>query len=320
MWKVITSTTNFTKKHKTGHLFTLFVVIICCALPFVSPLLVREKKYDHSNFEKEIAALNIKQSDPTSSYSVNNGDEYPQYNQPDEKRYMSATTKGELFYFDPNTLSEDGWKRLGLRDKTITTIKNYLAKGGKFKNPTDIGKIWGMSKTDAERLMPYVKLPDDQQNKNYTGAVISKQPTAANAEKKIYTVLMVDINTADTSALIALPGIGSKLSQRIINFRDKLGGFYKVEQVAETFGLPDSTFQKIKDKLVLNNASLKKININTATIDELKSHPYLRYAIANAIVQYRNQHGNFSSLADLKKVMAVTDDVYSKALPYLTTD
>jgi competence protein ComEA len=137
------------------------------------------------------------------------------------------------------------------------------------------------------------------------------------AEVKKYIPSVIDINTADTSALIALPGIGSKLSQRIIMFRDKLGGFYKIEQVAETFGLPDSTFQKIKTRLVLINSSVRQININTATVEELKSHPYLRYAIANAIIQYRNQHGNFSSPDDLKKVVAVTEEVFAKVFPYL---
>jgi competence protein ComEA len=73
-----------------------------------------------------------------------------------------------------------------------------------------------------------------------------------------------------------LPGIGSKLSQRIIAFRNKLGGFYSVEQVGETYRLPDSTFQKIKPKLILGNNNVKQININAASIDEMKAHPYLR--------------------------------------------
>ena len=123
---------------------------------------------------------------------------------------------------------------------------------------------------------------------------------------------------ADTTALIALPGIGSKLSQRILFFRDKLGGFYKVDQVGETFGLRDSVFQLIKARFSINtSAALRQININTATLDEMKAHPYLRYAIANAIVQYRTQHGNYMAVADIKKIMLVTEDIYNKVAPYL---
>jgi len=119
-------------------------------------------------------------------------------------------------------------------------------------------------------------------------------------------------------AFISLPGIGSKLAARIVAFREKLGGFYKVEQVAETFALPDSTFQKIKSRLIISHVDIKKLNINIATIDELKAHPYLRYNIANAIVQYRTQHGNFSSISDIKKIMMITEEIFNKAAPYLS--
>jgi competence protein ComEA len=107
------------------------------------------------------------------------------------------------------------------------------------------------------------------------------------------------------------------LAARIVNFRDKLGGFYSIEQVGETFGLPDSTFQKIKPLLQLKNSSIRKININTATVDELKAHPYIKYSIANPIVAYRTQHGPFSNIEDIKKVMVVTNEIYNKIAPYL---
>jgi competence ComEA-like helix-hairpin-helix protein len=91
-----------------------------------------------------------------------------------------------------------------------------------------------------------------------------------------------------------------------------------VAQVGETFGLPDSTFQKIKQFLKLENISIRKININTATVEELKAHPYIKWGLANPIVAYRNEHGPFSKVEDIKKVMAVTEEVYSKLLPYLS--
>ena len=107
---------------------------------------------------------------------------------------------------------------------------------------------------------------------------------------------------------------------RILAFRDKLGGFYKVEQIGETFGLPDSTFQKIKPRFSISNTSIHQININTATLDEMKVHPYLRYAIANAIMQYRVQHGNYAAVEDIKKIMLITEDIFNKAAPYLKVD
>ncbi|MEI9944383.1 MAG: helix-hairpin-helix domain-containing protein [Chitinophagaceae bacterium] len=118
--------------------------------------------------------------------------------------------------------------------------------------------------------------------------------------------------------LLHYPVSGAKLAARIVNFRDKLGGFYSIDQIKEIYGLPDSTFQKIKTYLKLNNEAIKKININTATIDELKAHPYIKYTIANPLIAYRNEHGPFSKVEDIKKVMAVTDEVYNKLSPYFT--
>jgi competence ComEA-like helix-hairpin-helix protein len=165
-------------------------------------------------------------------------------------------------------------------------------------------------------LLPYIRI----EKKSVDGYNTSKyQETYEPYEKPRNSIADVDINEADTAAFIALPGIGSKLANRIVAFREKLGGFYSVDQVAETFALPDSAFQKIKSKLVISNKEVKKLNINLATIDELKAHPYLRYNIANAMVQYRTQHGDFSTVADIKKIMMVTDEIFNKAQPYLTT-
>lgn len=227
--------------------------------------------------------------------------------------------KGELFYFDPNTLSPEGWAKLGIREKTINTIQNYLSKGGKFRRPEDVERIYGLFPDEFERIAPYIQIAnsgDNYQERNYSN---NNTPPSYTPKPATNRYAMVDINNADTTAYVALPGIGSKLAGRIVNFRDKLGGFYSVQQVAETFGLPDSTFQRIKQYLQMGGV-VKKININTATVDELKAHPYIKWALANPIVAYRKEHGNFSKIEDIKNVMAVTDDAYNKMVPYLTVN
>jgi competence protein ComEA len=228
--------------------------------------------------------------------------------------------KGELFPFDPNTLSAGAWKRLGLRDKTIATIRNYLSKGGQFRKPEDLQKVYGLFPDEYERIAPYIRISSTYEKNSYKN--FAPADTARNYPAKKFTgrYTVIDINTADTSALIALPGIGNKLAARIINFRDRLGGFISINQVGETFGLPDSTFQKIKQWLKLENSHTRKININTATLDELKTHPYIRYVLANAIIAYRNEHGPFLTLEDLKKIMVVTNEVFGKIAPYLVVE
>ena len=254
-----------------------------------------------------------------SGLQYNNDDNSTAYQYDRSTNNYQSKTKGELFYFDPNTLSREGWQKLGLRDKTIGTIQNYLSKGGKFRKPEDLQRIYGLFPNEFERIAPYIKIESTGGTTGYKD--FSNNTPDENQPAKIYAprYSITDINTADTTALIALPGIGSKLAFRIINFRDKLGGFYSVAQVGETFGLPDSTFQKIKQYLKLDNAVVRKININTATVDELKMHPYIKWALANPIIAYRNEHGLFAKVEDIKKVMAVTDEVYNKIAPYLTT-
>ncbi len=303
---------SFTRKERIGIITVAVLIIIFISLPFLFPFFIKHEKIDQTAFKEELDRLNLKQDSSTVSYKRDHADYNAQYTQPSGSNYYKKESKGELFYFDPNTLSAEGWKRLGIPEKTAITIQKYTSKGGRFYKREDIGKIWGLHKNEVSRLLPYVRIEEKQQVSYKFNNAPKIYESAKNAR------VTIDINDADTAAFIALPGIGSKLAARIISFRERLGGFYKREQVGETYGLPDSVFQKIKDKLVILTQPIKKLNINTATTDELKVHPYLRYNIANAIVQYRTQHGNFSSIADIKKIMMITEDIFNKVSPYLT--
>lgn len=311
MWKkFISDYLSFTKKERTGIILLLVLILFFSLLPFFYSRFIHEKHADAAAFKKDIASLRLKQPDSIKKYT-SSAFEDNNYN----NHYPPADNsgfRGELFYFNPNTASIADWKKLGIRDKTIATIQKYISKGGRFYKPEDIGKIWGLHPDEVQHLLPYVQIPSKEER-------YPKNNTAAKFFDKTKTIpAVIDINNADTSVLIALPGIGSKLAQRIINFRDKLGGFYAVQQVTETFGLPDSTFQKIKTRLAINGKTVKQININTASLDELKVHPYIRYTIANAIVQYRSQHGNFTSVAVIKNIMLISDDLFNKLEPYLS--
>lgn len=319
MWKhFVSDYLTFTKKDRTGIWVVLVLMIIFIALPFLFASFVHPVPTDASLFKRQIDSLRIKQTENVDRYSAKNvgADDQQDYREPADSKKFRPKATGQLFSFDPNTLNADGWKRLGLRDKTIATIQKFVQKGGKFYKPEDLGKIWGLHPDEAERLIPFVVITAAAKETTV------KEKTFENKTypKPAFTVSAIDINTADTSAFIALPGIGSKLAQRIVTFREKLGGFYTVDQLAETYGVPDSTFQKIKTRLTVSTATVHRININTAGIDELKTHPYLKFTIANAIIQYRTQHGNYSKIEDLKKIMLITDDIFNKASPYLKVD
>ncbi|MEO8567493.1 MAG: helix-hairpin-helix domain-containing protein [Ginsengibacter sp.] len=319
MWRdFIKDYFSFTAKERKGTIIIISIILLILFLPFLLPYFTKKNSYNHDEFEKEIAQLKVLKNDSgqRKSFYANYDNEYANdYSLSPGKK--SNPIPSEVFYFDPNTATTSDWKRLGLRDKTIKTIQNYISKGGKFYKPEDIGKIWGLTASDAERLIPYVRIHNAV--KEYASFEKKEYPKASSTYSP-KTIQPIDVNLADTSAFISLPGIGSKLSQRIIAFRNKLGGFYSVDQVGETYLLPDSTFQKIKHYLTAGQSQIKKININTASVDEMKTHPYLRYNIANAIFQYRQQHGNFKSVEEIKKIMIVSDEVFVKSSPYLSIE
>lgn len=117
-----------------------------------------------------------------------------------------------------------------------------------------------------------------------------------------------------------MPGIGNKLAARIVNFRDKLGGFYSLNQLAEVYGLPDSTFQKLSGRFKLSAEDIVVININTADVNDLKQHPYIKWNAANAIVEFRRQHGNYKSLEELLQIDFIAPDLLKKVSPYLKVE
>ena len=98
---------------------------------------------------------------------------------------------------------------------------------------------------------------------------------------------MVELNSADTTRLKQLRGIGSGYAKMIVSYREKLGGFYKAEQLLEVYKFPDETYKKIKHQLQIDTTLIRKINVNTATVKELKSHPYISYYQALSIVENR---------------------------------
>jgi competence ComEA-like helix-hairpin-helix protein len=296
---------SFTKKERIGVIVLLVIIVVVFLLPTFFSNPAPPDAAVVKDFNEQVAKLETKK-ETRSDYSNH-------YEKRDYHDFNSEKTsaKGELFYFDPNTASQADWQRLGLTEKTIHTILNYVSKGGKFRKPEDLLKIYSLKDTDAQRLIPYVRIAGADVRKNDT----REDRTATKYERKIS---IIDVNAADTNMFKSLPGIGSKLAQRIINFREKLGGFYSVSQIAETYGLPDSTFQKISGYLTIGKAGIKQININVATVNDLKQNPYIGWKIANAIVQYRSQHNEFQTIEDIRKIALISDDDYKKISPYLS--
>lgn len=234
---------------------------------------------------------------------------------------MPASAKNEsvnrtLFEFDPNTASREELLLLGFSEKTADNLLKYRSKGGRFVQKEDLKKVYGLSSNLYQELMPFVQIKAIERQEK-----ASDEPAQAAIPKSYedYAPIKIDINQAASTEWEKLRGIGAVLSKRIVHFREKLGGFSSIEQVAETYGLPDSTYQRIKPQLSASPI-FRKIAINQVGVEALKEHPYLSLRLAKAIVSYREMHGKFANLEALRKVKALDAATLEKLTPYLDFD
>lgn len=225
------------------------------------------------------------------------------------------------FNFDPNIAPEAALRQLGLPGKVVQNMLKYRAKGGHFKYKEDVSKIYGMPENIYLELASFILLPSKKDNPAADlAAIVSGIETPSTYQPGVYNKkksVMIDINRATVEEWQELNGVGPAFAKRIVTFRDKLGGFYAVGQVAETFGLPDSTFQQIEPQLMLSPL-IRKIDLNTASLEVLAAHPYIKRNIAQIIVNYRSQHGPFSIPVELYKIQALSKEAAAKILPYVS--
>jgi competence protein ComEA len=339
MWETIRGYLTFTRKERYGVLFLFLLISIFFVLPyFFKPSPGDRDPAAFKKIEEDIRKFESRVSD-SSHEAYNHGSYRHEKILSARDIHMKTEMNSEtvLFYFDPNKIPASDWLRLGLSDRLAHTIRHYIEKGGRFQKAEDLKKLYGLHSSDYDRLFPYVRIDRSPVNSE-TSSRYEKKTTdhislvrksdSVFHENNPYPILrsgritkkfvLIDINLADSNDWSKMPGIGDKLTSRIIRFREKLGGFYQVDQVAETFGLPDTTFQKIKPYLQIRSVSLNQIDINTATKEILIAHPYIRWQLAKGIIEYRTQHGSFQSVDDLLQLAQMDPAKFEKLKPYLT--
>lgn len=310
MWKKLAMQyLTLSKKDRYAIVILLCLYLIVTVVPRLLPSRATLEDADHQHLISEVATLFA-----DSSSRLN-----------EEERSVASVESVNarppvLFHFDPNTATIDQWVKLGVSEKTANTIKKYISKGGKFRKPDDILKIYTLDKKLAARLLPYIQIPENETSPNSAtrGAVSLSTTDERPRYEKQYSVTNVSI--ADTAQLKTLPGIGSRLASRIVAYRNLLGGFTSADQIAEVRFLHDSVFQKLRPFLIVDPTTIERLNLNTGTVETLGKHPYIGFHLAKAIVSYREQHGVFKSVSDLKLLHSVSPEKYEQIKPYLTVD
>ncbi len=208
---------------------------------------------------------------------------------------------------DLMTASLDELRDIGFPYKIASNIRKYIDAGGSIQKEKDLMKMYGMDSTLLETVRPYLVFPATKPD------TIQKEKIIAKNEKAFAPI---DLNTATLEDLEALPGIGAILAERIIKFRDNLGGFISIQQLRECYGLSPETFDKIQPRLTILQP-VTTININTTDLSNIH-HPYLPYKISRILAAYLKQHGPITSPTDLQKIYPPDTSWYHKLLPYLT--
>ena len=227
-----------------------------------------------------------------------------------EKYYRVEEVKAERFPFDPNTADSTQLLRLGLAPWQVRSIYRYRAKGGIFRQPSDFARLYGLTRKQYRELRPYIRISPDylpaadyyapRSTGNDTRSVDSSTTKAPRytyaARHKLRPGEHIAINSADTTQLQKIPGIGSAYARMIIRYRERLGGFTTMAQVLESGPVPESALQYI----TIDAAQVHKLNVNKLSLNQLRRHPYINFYQAKAICEYRRLHGPLHSLEELR--------------------
>ena len=281
---------KFTNREKRGSLILLVCLILVMILPkffrtYQKPLVITFTEEERQQIEA-IKTQKVRKSEQQKVQFKNKSKDGA-----DKKEFIVPVPED---VFDPDTMSNDSWIKLGLSERQAEVLVSYRNRVGGFYNIDQLYNAYVLDSNRVNTWKPFLVF-----NK--------KKPL----EKRI------EINTATAEEFKTLRGIGEKLSERIVTYREKLGGYVRVEQIAEVYGLSAETFETILPKLKVNVDAVKPIMINQIEMKELAAHPYFTFQMAKLIVNYRLQHGPYSNMDELLKSKGIEIEDVQKVEPYI---
>ena len=236
--------------------------------------------------------------------------------------YAVEGRAAERFPFDPNTADSTQLLRLGLQPWQVRNIYKYRAKGGIYRQKEDFAKLYGLTVKQYRELEPYIRISSDYQPAAILVETRESRDSRYSSDTrdsslrypvKIKENEHVVLNTADTTQLRTVPGIGTYYAKEIVRHGQWLGGYVSVDQLDEIEGFP----QESKKYFVIQGASPKKLNVNKLDLQQLRKHPYINYYQAKTILDYRRLHGKITSLDDLRLSKDFPPEAIRRLEPYV---
>lgn len=229
-----------------------------------------------------------------------------------------------LFPFDPNHADSTTLLRLGFSQWQVNNMMKYRQRKGRWRSPDDLRRLYGLSESDFQRLRPYIRIAKADQRGKYVPfprepyyGVPKGEEVTYEKHPKLSEGTTLSLNTSDTTALKQLPGVGSYYAQKIVKYRERLGGFVNTAQLADVEGLPAGLSRWFTVEL---NPQVRQLRINHATFKELVRHPYLSYEQTKVIVNHVRQYGPIHSWRDLRLYKEFSESDFERLTPYVRFD
>ena len=244
-----------------------------------------------------------------------------------EKKYPRDTIAIRMQVFDPNTADSSTLVHLGLKKWQASNMLKYRAKGGRYRQAEDMKKLYGMTDSMYQALLPYIQI-DTMAVKQYRDSVRKSRIDTTQSDSvpryispKRDTVL--NLRTADTTELKLIRGIGSYRAKQIVRYRQQLGGFTHVEQLREIKALQPLLIDTLSaDSLLahfwLDSIIVEPLSVNSIGVERLQRHPYLSFEQAKAIYELRRRKVRLSSIEALEQLDCFTPEELLRVAPYLS--
>ena len=296
-------------REKRGLIFLLSALMISILMPLLWRICL-----NHPTAEKSLIQTGAKTtSTNTYKYTAHGHQKSTSYRNKTEETPITTMKSVEMQSFDPNLLSHEDARQMGIPEHVFRMLERYRKHGGRFKKAQDLQKIYAMTPELYARLKPWITIAATSESTHNQKHHDTNSYQMKNNES-------IRINQASAEEWESLPGIGTLLATRIVRFRDALGGFLEARQLSEVYGITDSSYQRISARLICDKTSIRKIEINHVDVDELEKHPYITRKQARLLVNYRRQHQKISGIAELSDTGVFTDDWLQKISPYLSFD
>ena len=188
----------------------------------------------------------------------------------------------------------------------------------RFHHPEDFRKIYGLTEEQYQTLLPYIQIAKSSETREPgdTVQLLTAKSTQRDTIFKYQPGTVISLNSADTTELKKIPGIGSVIARRIVNYRKRLGAFCRIEQLQEI----QLKAEKLRPWFSIDAGQIHRINLNKASLERMTYHPYINFYQAKVIVEYRKKKGNIKSLKQLSLYEEFTPADFERLEPYVCYD